>query len=118
MKIRSLVLLGLALTLALLISLLAMTVSGESAECPVELLPGASVRLDKTQSGLRFESRIQTETLEGLGDVLLGTLVLPTDLKSGELTASTPGVMNITGAALQEKNERTDLHKHDSFHTV
>lgn len=90
--------LALIFTLAMVLSCAVFTVSAESgAPASFRLMDGASVRLDASHSGLRFETRILTSELEALGsDVVIGTLIIPTDLKNGDLVVGTPGVMNLS----------------------
>ena len=105
--------LALVFTLAMLLSCAVFTVSAEDgAPASFCLMDGASVRLDEEHSGLRFETRIKTSELEALGEgVVIGTLILPTDLKDGDITVNTPGVKNLSteteGARLSIDGEYT-----------
>lgn len=79
---------------------MAITDSDATAGAPTsfELKPGASVR-DAAKSGLRFETRILTSEYNALkkqGDVVIGTLIIPTDLVSGPITVESDDVMNLT----------------------
>ena len=75
----------------------------------IELLDGASVRLDAAHSGLRFESRIPTALVEKLTEILgangfvIGTLILPTDKLDGALTLETDGALNLSSAMANVK---------------
>lgn len=95
-----------------------LTLTKDTAIYPVsvELMKGASVRLDASHSGLRFESRISLALYDalyescGIFDWEIGTLILPTDvLGEGTLTLSTERALrlhNLTnGVSLAKDNE-------------
>ena len=83
----------------------------------LELLEGASVRLDAEHSGLRFESVLSTALYDalyescGILDWEIGTLILPTDLLGGgTLTHATDGalVLNNLEDGVSLKVDRED----------
>lgn len=72
------------------------------------LKDGASIRLVEGDSGLRFETRILTSELNALkaeGNVIVGTLIIPTDKLTGELTLDTPDAMNLVGNGTVDGDE-------------
>ena len=84
-----------------------------ASESPVaiELLPGAEVRLDEEQSGLRFTTRIPTADLAAIaGEYTVGTLIYPTDKLNGALTVETEGALNLTDATPIVDGEYTYFH--------
>ena len=96
MKLK--LLLSLSFVLLVLLCVTALAVTGRDGAPPasLELMEGASVRLDPAHPGLRFETRVKTSELKALDEPYeIGTLILPTDLLTGALTVQTPGVTHL-----------------------
>lgn len=106
--------LALFFVLAMVFSCVVCVTAAEDADATAgapssfTLEDGASVRLVEGDSGLRFETRIKTAELDALkaeGNVTVGTLIIPTDKLTGELTLDTPDVMNLVGNGTVDGDE-------------
>ena len=113
-SMKNLCRLALVLVAVVVLACTVIAVSAEENDCPVtlELLDGASVRLNADQSGLRFETRVKTAELEALGaEYEIGTLILPTDMMSGDLTLENANALKLSnkteGAKLVVDGEYT-----------